>query len=78
LHIHGDQEDLGTQVGRRCCRLTTGMAGTYYYNVIFWKHICEIGFANKIARFRKQLTFALSGELPTAVHGKITMNSTKG
>jgi hypothetical protein len=29
------------------------MTGAYYYDIVFWKHICEIGFAKKLTRFRQ-------------------------
>ena len=38
LHIHGHQEDFGTQICRSSCCFTAGMAGTNNNNIVFRKH----------------------------------------
>ena len=38
LHIHGYQQYLTTHIGSSGSGFTTGVTGSYYYYIIFWKH----------------------------------------
>src|SRR6201991_948052 len=42
LHVHGYKENLGSEICGCGCSFTTGMAGTYYDNIILRKHDAKL------------------------------------
>jgi hypothetical protein len=39
LHIHGNQENRRSHVCSSSSSFTPGMTGTYYNNIVFFKHV---------------------------------------
>jgi hypothetical protein len=45
IHIHGGQQYAGSHVGCGYRSFTSGMAGTNYYDIVFWEHVLYIWIA---------------------------------